>query len=117
LHNFTTTWGIPLLIAVVIIGGGFAYLHESAQNDRAVCQAVNENRAALRNLLVSARAQSPRLTKKASRFYREQLAAITPLDCGHFNRNSLARQRAKATERAQKGGGAQPTGKKPNQPP
>jgi hypothetical protein len=87
-------WVAPVLI-VVVIGGGLVakVLLDNAQNDL-LCQAVNENRAALRNLLVSARNQTARrqLTKKAQRFFRTQLAAIKPLDCGKFNRDSLGRQ-------------------------
>lgn len=86
-------WGIPLLTAVVIVGGGLAYFQEQRQNNEVACQAANDTRAVLRNLLVSARAQTPkrRLNARAQNFYDSQLAKLKPLDCGHFDRDSLAR--------------------------
>lgn len=72
------------------------------ESNAGLCQAINENRAGLRNLLVSARSQTPRkqLTSRARRFYAAQIRAIQPLNCGHFSRDSLRRLRQRDKKRA-----------------
>lgn len=93
MRSFGMKWGLPLLVGLVLIGGGLLAVVVAKRESNLLCEAVNDNRAALRNLLVSARNQTPkaRLTRRARRFYREQIAAVTPLDCGNFDRDSLRR--------------------------
>lgn len=112
-------WLLPLAVLLVLGGGSLFYVVNQSAKDEVLCEAVNDNRAALRNLLVSARNQTPksRLTKRAKRFYREQIAAVTPLDCGTFNRDSLRRlQRSREKDAPARGGDASATGNR-QQPP
>lgn len=103
--------GVAVLLAAAL-GGWSAFLlvgdqRESERDNAVLCEAVNVASSSLRNLLVAARNQTPpeRLTRRARRFYREQIAAVKPLDCGHFNRRELQRQQRRQTERAQRSGG------------
>jgi hypothetical protein len=98
-------WWLPVLVALVFGGSLVAYVIEQDTNNDLLCEAVNANRATMRNLLVSARNQTPerRLNKRARRFYREQIAAVRPLHCGNFNRESLHRQQERAQRKARGG--------------
>jgi hypothetical protein len=99
-----------LLLVAVIGASGLGYLAASRINDdtELLCDAVNANRAGLRNLLVSARNQTPpaNLTRRARRFYRQQIALVRPLDCGNFDRDSLKRQQERGGDAAS--GNSQP---------
>ena len=80
---------------------------EAKRDRELLCEAVNGANSSLRNLLIAARNQTPpeRLTPEARRFYREQIAAVKPLDCENFDRDSLRRQQDRA---ARTGGDATP---------
>lgn len=83
-----------LAVAVVVAIGLGAYAANLLTSDNELlCEAVNANRATVRNLLVSARNQTPKtqLNARARRFYAQQIAEVKPLDCGNFNRDSLRR--------------------------
>jgi hypothetical protein len=98
-------WWLPLMIVLVFGGGLTAATIVRSRENSLLCQAINENRAGLRNMLVSARNQTPpeRLNRRARRFYREQIAAVKPLHCGNFNRESLHRQQERAQRKARGG--------------
>lgn len=115
-------WLFALGLGLAAVVGAFAAMvlvNDARQMDRdnqLLCEAINANSSTLRNLLVAARNQTPkdRLTPQARRFYRSQIAAIRPLDCSDFNRETLEREQERQREQAE-GGGA-PSGKPGNPP-
>jgi hypothetical protein len=98
-------------VASLLSVSAFSLLVEDANEARRdrdlLCEAINGANSGLRNLLISARAQTPKrsLSRRARRFYREQLAALRPLDCDNFDRDSLRRQQRRAVRAAQGGDG------------
>lgn len=118
-------WLFALGLAFAALIGAFAAIelvNDARQRDRdnqLLCEAINANGSTLRNLLVAARNQTPKdkLTLRARRFYRHQIAAIRPLDCSNFNRETLEREQERRRREALRGGDAPSAGKPGQQPP
>lgn len=117
-------WIAPALIVVVVGGGLAGSVILGNRENHLLCEAVNGNRASLRNLLISARKQTPKkeLTKRTKKFYSTEIAKIQPLDCANFDRNSipeLIKPKKEAGRPQKKKGGDTSPGqtKKTKQPP
>lgn len=106
-------WLAPLLIILVVGGGLVGKVVIDNREDNVLCEAVNANRSTVRNLVLSARNQIPKedtkRNRKSRRFFQRELNKIVPLDCSHFNRDSL--------KRLTEGGDSQPKDKKTSKQP